>query len=388
MKYLLRYILQISAILLICVSCKENDDDAPVPPAPGVSRTVLVYMAANNNPSLPHKLNFDAMVSAVDDGALDDGGRLIVFRKTSSSAAPQLIELTKGAQKTLKNYPKGSNTVDPEMMKKVIADTREMAPAQEYGLLLWSHASGWRSPSRSWGQDVEFSGPEREMSIPDLADALGHRQFRFIYMDCCFMGNIETLYELRNAADFVIASSTETPYAGMDYERNIPEFFSKELDLGKLATNTYNAVADLTRDGDYCGIAISLFDMSRIDAVAEAVKDIYSTSRTTYVNPSGIQQYGFSSWNGYFYDLSHYIHTLSGDAMLVARFDSALAQFIPVFHHTDVLWLNLGDYPLDNVSGVSGFIPGSSNLQTRYHYDDLKWYKDIVAPYVISYKTT
>ncbi|WP_295729351.1 clostripain-related cysteine peptidase [uncultured Muribaculum sp.] len=387
MKYLLRHLLLVTGILLICVSCKHDDGDAPGPQSPEVSRTVLVYMAANNSPSLPYKLNFDAMVSAVDAGALDNGGRLIVFSKTSSAAGPVLIELTKDSQTTLKTYPAGSNTVDPEMMKTVIADTREIAPAQEYGLLLWSHASGWRSPNRSWGQDVGFTGPEREMSIPDLADALGHKQFRFIYMDCCFMGNIETLYELRNAADFIIASSTETPYAGMDYGRNIPAFFSKQLDLGSLAVNTYDAIANLTRDGDYCGIAISLYDMSRIGAVADAVKAIYSSAQTTYVDPSRIQQYGFSGWSGYFYDLSHYMHTLTADASLVARFDNALAQFVPVFRHTDVLWLNYGNYPLDNVNGVSAFIPGSSNLQTRYHYDDLQWYHDVVAPYMISHKT-
>lgn len=385
MKPSFRYIFLIFSALTLLVSC-DDKDDAPLPS--GVSRTVLVYMAANNNPSLPHSLNYDNMVTAVNGGALDNGGRLIVFKKTSSNSAPQLIELTKNEQKVLKEYPVGTNTVDPETMREIIADTRTVAPAAEYGFLLWSHASGWRSPSRSWGQDIGFTGSEREMSIPDLAYALGDHQFRFIYMDCCFMGNIETLYELRNAADYIIASSTETPYAGMDYERNIPEFFENEVDFKGLAANTYNAISNITRKGDECGISISLYDMKYIGAVSDAVKAIYSSGITRNIDISSIQQYGFSSWINYFFDLRHYMTALTDNALLISNLDSALARFIPLYLHTDVLWKNQrpGNYPLIDVCGVSAFIPGSSSLETRYHYNDLQWYQHVVAPYMISNK--
>ncbi len=388
MKFSLKYIFLIFSTLTLLTAC-EGTADNPEPPLPdGVSRTVLVYMAANNNPSLPHSLNYDNMVTAVDGGALDSGGRLIVFRKISSNSAPQLIELTKNGQKILKEYPVGTNTVDPETMKEVIADTRTIAPAAEYGLLLWSHASGWRSPARSWGQDVGFTGTEREMSIPDLAYALGNHQFRFIYMDCCFMGNIETLYELRDAADYIIASSTETPYAGMDYESNIPAFFEEEIDFKGLAANTYNAISNITRKGDECGISISLYEMKYIGAVSDVVKAIYASGTTRNIDISSIQQYGFSSWTNYFFDLRHYMTALTDNALLIGNLDSALAQFIPLYLHTDVLWKNQrpGNYPLIDVCGVSAFIPGSSSLETRYHYHDLQWYQHVVAPYIIADK--
>ena len=245
MKHTLQYILLILTSFIVFSSCEDSDDiDAREPSM--VSRTVLVYMAANNSPSLPHTQNFNAMVSAANNGALANGGRLIVFRKISyPKVEAQLVEITKNTVNVLKTYPSDINSVAPDVMKMVIADIHHIAPAKEYGLLLWSHASGWIAPSRSWGQDIGFSGQDREMSIPDLADALGNHQFRFIYMDCCFMGNIETLYELRDVADYIIASPTETPYAGMDYERNIPEFFAEDIDFHKIVANTHEVVAAL-----------------------------------------------------------------------------------------------------------------------------------------------
>ncbi len=378
MKHTLQYILLILTSFIVFSSCEDSDDiDAREPSM--VSRTVLVYMAANNSPSLPHTQNFNAMVSAANNGALANGGRLIVFRKISyPKVEAQLVEITKNTVNVLKTYPSDINSVAPDVMKMVIADIHHIAPAEEYGLLLWSHASGWIAPSRSWGQDIGFSGQDREMSIPDLADALGNHQFRFIYMDCCFMGNIETLYELRDVADYIIASPTETPYAGMDYERNIPEFFAEDIDFHKIVANTHEVVAAQQRDGDHCGIAISLYDMSRIEAVSEAVKSIYADNTHVPSDTYSIQQYGFMSWDSYFYDLDAYMSSICDDESAIGRLRMELQQFIPICRATEKIWQR---YPLDDICGVSAFIPGSSNLQTKYHYDDLKWYHDVVEPY-------
>ena len=385
MKKFLYIFLLLSVVLTVLSACKESDDNPPY--ATTVSRTVLVYMAANNSPALPHQMNYNEMVNAVNSTNLN-GGRLIVFKKTSSNGMPELIELKKDQQITLKSYPAGTNTVDPEVMSEVIADVQSLAPANEYGLLLWSHASGWTSPIRSWGQDKDFTGAEREMSIPDLADAISEKQFRFIYMDCCFMGNIETLYELRDAADYIIASSTETPYSGMDYARNIPEFFATTLDLKQIVANTHDAVASLSRNGDECGISISLYDMAKIMPVQNAVKAIYAATPKKSVDVSSIQQYGFdqlgSHWNNYFFDLRHYMGCVTSNATLLNNLDNAMSQFIPLTLHTDKIWQK---FPLNNAHGVSVFIPESSNLQSIYHYDELEWYADVVAPYFFSTST-
>ncbi|MDE5896118.1 MAG: hypothetical protein K2H00_08835, partial [Muribaculum intestinale] len=135
MKHTLQYILLILTSFIVFSSCEDSDDIDAREPAM-VSRTVLVYMAANNSPSLPHTQNFNAMVSAANNGALGNGGRLIVFRKISyPKVEAQLVEITKNTVNVLKTYPSDINSVAPDVMKMVIADIHDIAPAEEYGLL-------------------------------------------------------------------------------------------------------------------------------------------------------------------------------------------------------------------------------------------------------------
>ncbi len=61
MKHTLQYILLILTSFIVFSSCEDSDDIDAREPAM-VSRTVLVYMAANNSQSLPHTQNFNAMV--------------------------------------------------------------------------------------------------------------------------------------------------------------------------------------------------------------------------------------------------------------------------------------------------------------------------------------
>ena len=75
---------------------------------------------------------------------------------------------------------------------------------------------------------------------------------------------------------------------------------------------------------------------------------------------------------------SLYMSSICDDESAIGRLRMELQQFIPICCATEKIWQR---YPLDDICGVSAFIPGSSNLQTKYHYDDLKWYHDVVEPY-------
>jgi hypothetical protein len=59
-------------------------------------------------------------------------------------------------------------------------------------------------------------------------------------MDACLMGSVEVAYELRNKADFIIASPTEVIYMGYPYDRIIPELTRKQPDLKKVASDYFN----------------------------------------------------------------------------------------------------------------------------------------------------
>ena len=209
--------LLLSLIISFClVSC--SDDDGPEVKKES-SRTLLVYMVSDNSLYSFGESDLKEMLTAARNGGLKNDGRLLVYY--ASGVTPELREITPDGIVTLKTYDDVTSSVTVSTMRRVMADMHQLAPANDYALVMWSHSSGWLKPSvsapqnRSWG--VENSTGGAEMSIPELADALRGEHFSFMYFDCCYMGNIETLYELRGITDYVVASPTEIPSDGMPY---------------------------------------------------------------------------------------------------------------------------------------------------------------------------
>jgi len=128
-------------VLVSLVSCREDD---PTPPTPDkASRTVLVYMAANNNLG---SNRFDAMDLAEMKTAAEKGhigaGRLLIYHAPYNKG-PVMLEMTKDGLDTLKTYDSSKMSVEAGRMAEVFADVQNFAPAVDYGLILWSHGTGW-----------------------------------------------------------------------------------------------------------------------------------------------------------------------------------------------------------------------------------------------------
>ena len=65
----------------------------------------------------------------------------------------------------------------------------------------------------------------------------------YLLFDACFMANIETLYDLRECTDYVIAAPCEIMGEGFPYERAMPWFFTdggKTRDLTKVCEAFWN----------------------------------------------------------------------------------------------------------------------------------------------------
>lgn len=361
-------------------SCRSEEPDVPDQKPKDTSRTVLVYMVANNSLNSAAADDIASMKTAVADGALQDG-RLLIY-KVGYLSDPELIELTPDGTSVLKKYPGTTSSVEPTVMAQVIADMKSLAPAKDYGAILWSHSTGWLSPvkksakgQRSWGDD---NG--KKMSIPDLAKALDGSGLSFIYFDCCFMGNVETLYEIKDAAPYVVASPVEVPADGMPYETNLKHFFSERPDLTAIARNTYEHYNALTGADRSC--VMSVYDMSALDRVAQAASDILAVN---HITPTDVeyQQYGFrTSWNNFadlFYDMGQYYTSLTDDSRLLGEFDAAMDDFIVYTAATPKMW---GQWDLIHTSGVSTFIYSESPTRAEtYGYDELKWWNHVVKPY-------
>ena len=280
-------------VIIACqfTACKDTDEPSPVPkPGEPVERTVLVYMVADNNLGSYNQLNradLNEMVKGAADGGLN-GGRLLVYHNrpgTDRGNVPLLIEVTKQGLDTLKTYPDTPDiySVEADRMREVLSDMKEYAPASDYGLVFWGHATAWMTHG-SYDIDSRTSAPVKRsygsdrnkwMPLSSMRKALDGEYFSFIYFDCCLMGTVEIAYEFRHNTPYIVASPTELEGEGMPYHLNLPAFFASEKpDVVAMATNTFEYYN--LRSGNY-SCQMTVIDTSALDKLADATREIYLT---------------------------------------------------------------------------------------------------------------
>jgi len=161
-----------------------------------ISRTIIVYMAGDNDLSDDALKNLEEM----EQGYTGCEVNLLVFADLRNTN-PILLKINEITREVIQVYPE-LNSADPFVLRDILSEVIEMYPADELGLILWSHGTSWLpagSLLRSFGDD---NG--KQMDISDLSENLPVR-FDFILFDACLMGSVEVAYELKDKTDYIIA---------------------------------------------------------------------------------------------------------------------------------------------------------------------------------------
>ena len=140
MQRITAYLLRSAAIVmavLFSVSCTKDGED---PRYPHASRVVLVYMAGDNSLGGYVRDNLDAMVRGM--ASAPAGSRTIAYVDTPGEN-PRLVEVTFSGTQTLYTWPSAHNSASAATVREVVSLVRTLAPADRYGLVLWSHGLAW-----------------------------------------------------------------------------------------------------------------------------------------------------------------------------------------------------------------------------------------------------
>lgn len=135
MKTTIRYVLLFA--LLALAGCTKDGED---PRYPHSSRVVLVYMAGDNSLGGYVQDNLEAMRRGMVSAPA--GSRTIAYVDTPSGN-PRLVEVTASGTETLHIWPGLQNSASAATVREVIGRVRTLAPADRYGLVLWSHGLAW-----------------------------------------------------------------------------------------------------------------------------------------------------------------------------------------------------------------------------------------------------
>ena len=374
------YIYILSTVLVMTVGGCNNAPVEPTPPSPGrpfvkLPRTLIVYMSAEN--TLSSYASYDSLEIAQGLSNIGQDHRVVVYIDDVKSSR-LCVGMREQPLQLVKTYQGNICSTDSADMSRVLNEIVKVYPAEHYGLILWSHASGWIPSSqttktvlRSFGadnghrSDGNNNGPS--MNITTLAHVLEKLpHFDFVLFDACFMQCVEVAYQLRHVTDYVIGSPAELPGDGAAY------------------LNLLNGRGRVP----YTGAEISAIRTDKVEALAAAsapyLQRIFSGRRSPECG--NVQKYYVGpSQNHYteFYDFKNLMfHHLSAEeyAEWCEAYDAAV-PFAPLtptwysaFSPADNHICKIAD--LEHTGGVSLFVPSEEYARKgwvdKYHGYD--WY--------------
>lgn len=390
-------------ILVVFLFASCNDDDSSSTPSDGRSRTVLVYMVADNN--LGEQGLADDDLSEMTEGMkqVDSSlNNLLVY--VDDKSTPVLYRFTKDkkgrvSKDIVKTYNEQDST-DPKVMKDIVNTAFNKYPADTYGLVYWSHGEGWlpapqatRSITTRWiGQDTnDGNGKTHYMNISELASVLSAtHHLDFLLFDACFMLSVEVAYDLRQYTDYVMGSPTEIPGPGASYDYLVPAMLyigqaqtadNNAIQIAKAYYEPYSKKYDLSvtnsNNNWTAGASVGILKTSELDHLALATKSVLPASVDNVSLARTVFDYDRrydSSFVGY-YDMLQLIQNITDTSSFntwKTVFDKALIYWNTTATNYSAFG---GNFSMKGAYGVSHYIPLDSKPDANAAYRQCAWYK-------------
>ena len=115
-------------------------------------------------------------------------------------------------------YSTNLNTSRYEVMSSLLDFVHSAYTAENYGLIVWGHGTGWRG-----GTDTEVKAFAVDdtagdfMTNASFGKAVDGKGLSFIGLDTCFGAILETAYELQGKTQRLVASEGSVPFSGWNY---------------------------------------------------------------------------------------------------------------------------------------------------------------------------
>jgi hypothetical protein len=144
------------------------------------------------------------------------------FVATDRRQGPTFLHLF---ESTVKDIRLGTRDVEqnfsrPEAISKFFKKTviKKLQPADKRMLVLLGHGKGMRFLSQPPNPDILYSKPG-VVNVVDLVQMLkDFPGFQIVGLDCCFLAHLETMFEMREMTEQIIAGSSAIPALSWPYD--------------------------------------------------------------------------------------------------------------------------------------------------------------------------
>ncbi|MCD7937515.1 MAG: clostripain-related cysteine peptidase [Tannerellaceae bacterium] len=368
--------LLVCSCLFMFFSCEKNNEPSPA----GSQRTLLVYLARDTKDLLSELT--EEKIDAIVQGWDGKGGHILVY-EDKLTASPALYRIVRSGDtntiEIIETYPE-ENSASKEVLSRVIQKTVSLCPADSYGMIFFSHGSGWLPEhyfgkgtlpdSRSIGTDGDT-----ELEITDLAAAIPDGLFDFIIFEACFSAGIELVYELKNKTNYIVGSSAEIVSPGFReiYKKYINYLFYPEADLQAFTEKAFEHVN--SQSGAYQSGTLSLIRTAGIDPLAGWLKNNitqeFSGSYNQLQHFDRKTEHLFYDFEDYF---SHLVNenqraTLSGLISDCIVYKASTPGFFEGYDRNS--------FVISSHSGLTTYILKDDLADLNEYYKRLGWYQAI-----------
>lgn len=370
--------------LLFITACSKDPFVEPEPDLP--NRTILYYLGADN--SLYTEAN--EKIEALRLGFPGGNDHLVIY-KDSRNASPELLEIYTAYNgenqiRTIKTYSE-QNSATSQTFQRVLEDVKTFATADSYGLILFSHASGWLpkgtltrpesailqmgiTPIRTY--TVAMDGSD-ELDLREFAAAIPDHFFDFIAFEACFMAGIEVLYELKDKSDYILSSAAEIVSPGFlpVYPTALPLLYQPQPDLIRFAKSYFDFWNAQT--GDYRSATVTVVKTSELPLLANWAKQ-YVTEQLPEEDLPEIQHFDRYRNHRLFFDFADYYGRRAGDEGRT-QLESLLNTIVVYKAATPSFIPSQQGFQINNHSGITTYILQDRFPKLNERYSELTWSK-------------
>ncbi len=395
-----------------------------------VDHTMIFYIMGDINISGSLAENVKQIAQSVDSDFADNGRIVIYYDRRDSTTLLQLsansLKDSEWRQRfeVLKRY-ETQNCATEEVLRKVMNDIKTLAPSKSYGIVFSGHGGGWfpnpissgtendsqkvapymiehpiyvdpdRVPLTRWyGYDNNSSKAECFMTTEIMKKGLSVIDLDYILFDACYMSSIELLYELRDVADYIVASPAEIMAYGFPYSEIIPMIFKERASLVDIAEQFVDYYAN-RYDKTYKCAAVAVIDCSQLEALAQSVKAIYDEG-VVDVDLKNVQPLESLYTDHAYFDMMSYFSLAAANEELLENFRSAFDKAVVYSDHTSRIYAELGSGPnkgtgkagyitpvspdgILSLCGVNCYIPRSHLPVTKSYWEQTAWGRAVMG---------
>lgn len=374
--------------------------------APGDASHTLMFYFFGMSLNRYFKTNIEDAMKAISEGALGDNNRIIYLMQESKTSA-HIYEICYDHSndeiitRELETIALNSELISTDDIGKNIAKMAEYAEADRYGIVFASHGQGWiprevlngdggisaLSLMNVWqpaiGAEVTRAFGENNVQVnpAELAEGIEKSgvELDYILFDACFMANIETIYDMRNSANYIIASPCEIMGKGFPYHRTLRYLFAADgatSDVKGAAESYYKFYRDEYNSSYRCG-SIAVFKCDEIEALAEATKEVVKSATDDY-DASKLQTYEGQKVHQ-FYDFGQWVNSVATDTSALDAFNNQLDETIIAKYTLPTFYSAYGSYgtydiDMEAYSGVTTSAPSEAYPE---YWRETNWYKAV-----------